>query len=436
MRIPFIGASPIRKNFAANLYGIGIQLINQILLVPIYIIFWGKDLYSDWIVISALTAFFSMSDIGLNNVIQNRFAMKYAEGNTKECNSLLTDNFILVTIIFLLLALLSIAFLVIFDITELMNIKALSRIEASVVFVLLICRVFFDMYRNVENAIYRAVHKASRSILMDQTTLLIVSLLILACVVAHISMPVMCLIIIVPSLLMLVYKYYDVKQFFNYKFNISHFDGKLLKEIFIPAISFMSFPVGNAIVLQGYTLVVNCFFGSSSVVLYNTTRTLCNFVKTFIGTIQSSVWPEYSIAYGNREYGRMRSIYKKTLSFTVILSLSIGIAILFSGQHIYRIWTNNQVLFDYNLMLVFQIGLFIESIWTSGSVALMSTNHHMKLSLVYLVSTIIAVSTAAILGKMGCPLFYVPGSLIILHVIMCVYTIPAGYKLGSGDELP
>ena len=65
--------SPIRKNIIANLFGVGINLINQIVLVPFYIIYWGNDLYADWIVISALTAFFGMSDMGLNSVIQNRF---------------------------------------------------------------------------------------------------------------------------------------------------------------------------------------------------------------------------------------------------------------------------------------------------------------------------------------------------------------------------
>ena len=98
MKLPFIGNSPIRKNLVANGFGIGVQLLNQVVLVPFYILFWGNELYSDWIVISALTLIFSMSDIGLNNVIQNRFTIKLSEGSHKECNSLLTDNFLLVVV--------------------------------------------------------------------------------------------------------------------------------------------------------------------------------------------------------------------------------------------------------------------------------------------------------------------------------------------------
>lgn len=91
--------SPLRKNFVANLFGIGVNLLNQIVLVPFYIIYWGKDLYSDWIVLSALTAFFCMSDMGLNSVIQNRFSIKYAQNKREECDSLLANNVVIVSFV-------------------------------------------------------------------------------------------------------------------------------------------------------------------------------------------------------------------------------------------------------------------------------------------------------------------------------------------------
>jgi len=428
MRLKILN-TPIRKNLVANLYGIGIQLINQIILVPFYIVFWGNDLYSDWIVISALTAFFTMSDIGLNNVIQNRFAMKYAEGDTKECDSLMADNFILVTIIFSIAIGLSILFLSCTDVTDVMNLHILTRFEANIIFLLLICRVFIDMYRNIENAIYRAVHRASRAIIFDQTTTLFIALLTLGCVVIGIPMTWMCLIIITPSVTMMIYKYFDVKQFYNYHLSLKQFNAPLLKEIFIPAISFMSFPAGNAIVLQGYTLVVNAYFGPVAVVLYNTTRTLCNFVKSLLGTLQNSVWPEYSIAYGKKDYTTMRRLHRKIMKVTIAASFSIGVALLFAGPFIYNIWTHDKVEFSVPLMTVYIVVLFVESLWTSSSVTLMATNNHIKLGVCYIVFTSIALGLAVLFGTMHFSLPMIAATLIISNTFMCLYTIPAGFKL-------
>lgn len=435
MSIPILKKTPIRKNFAANLYGIGVQLINQILLVPFYIVYWGDEQYCDWIVISSLTAFFTMSDIGLNNVIQNRFAIKMAEGNTKECDSLLTDNFVLVSIIFSVALILSGLFLKYMDITSVMHIGVFTRQEVSIVFMLLICRVFADMYRNIVNAIYRAVHNASRAILFDQTTTLCIALLTLLCIVLEVHVTWMCFYIILPSVGMLVFKYFDVKKYYNYSLSISQFDSSLLKQIFIPALSFMSFPAANTIVLQGYTLVVNTYFGPAAVVLYNTTRTLCNFVKTFLGTIQNSVWPEYSIAYGKQDFSTMRALHRKMIKVTIATAFIIGTLLLLAGPFIYDIWTHSKVKFNYPLMFAYILVLFVESLWTSSSVTLVATNNHVKLGIYYIAFTLIALLIAVILGIINMPLWVITSTLILSNMAMCLYTIPAGFKLTNDNIL-
>ena len=429
MKFHFIGNSPIRKNFLANIYGTGVHMISQIILVPFYLLFWGNELYSDWIVISALTSFFTMSDIGLNNVIQNRFAIKLAEGNKAECNILLTVNFILVTVIFSSLLISSILFVVIFDITNLLNIRILSRIDSSIIFVLLIIRVFIDMYRNIENAIYRALHNASRAIMLDQTISLIIALFTFLCLFCGIDIIWMCIFLIIPSLVMLFFKHHDVRKYFDYHFSISQFRFSLLKEIFVPAMSFMSFPIGNAIILQGYTLIVNNFFGANIVVLYNTTRTLGNFVKTLLSTVQNSVWPEYSIAYGKKDYFLMRHLHRRILKITILTSIASGCFILLFGSYIFHIWTQGKVEFNFLLMLIFIIQIFVDSLWCSSSVTLLATNNHIILGKYYLISTLSALCFAVLLGSFGLSLNLIASTLIISNLFMCFYAIPAGFKL-------
>ena len=150
--------SPIRKNILANFYGIGIVLLNQIVLVPFYIVFWGNELYSDWIVISALTSIFCLSDAGLNSVIQNRFAIKMAEGDDRECKSLLASNYTIITIVAAVLIPIGLGYVSIFDITEKMNLRVVDRLEGSKIFMLLLVQVFITMYSTIANAVYRAVH--------------------------------------------------------------------------------------------------------------------------------------------------------------------------------------------------------------------------------------------------------------------------------------
>lgn len=436
MKIPFIGNSPIRKNMTANLFGVGVQLLNQIVLVPFYILFWGNELYSDWIVISALTTIFAMSDVGLNNVIQNRFSIKLSEGEHKECNSLLTDNFLLVAITLLLTLLGCLVFVGFWDITKVMNLHLLTRTQANFVFIVLLVKVFIGMFSGIENAIYRATHNASISVYMDQIGNLVVALLTLGCILLKVPVVIMCVLICLPQAILLVVKHFHSKRYYNYKFSLFSADWPLFKSVLLPSLSFMAFPLGNTIVLQGYTLVVNSFFGADSVVLYNTTRTLCNFIKTLLGTLQGAVWPEYSIAYGKGDFSLMRHLHHKILKVTVLTSTCAGLGLLLFGSFIFKVWTHNAVEFSYTLMGVYVCALFVESLWTSSSVTLMATNNHTKLGIIYIVAASLAIALANGLLSLidGCSLALMTTSLIFMHIIIASYAINAGFKL-TKDKL-
>lgn len=149
-----------------------------------------------------------MSDVGLNNVIQNRFSMKLSEGNRKECDSLLTNNFLLVAASLLITLLGCITFVGIWDITEVMNLHLLNRAQANFVFLILVVKVFVGMFSGIENAIYRATHNASISVYMDQIGNLAVALLILGCILLKVPVTIMCVLICLPQLILLIVKHF------------------------------------------------------------------------------------------------------------------------------------------------------------------------------------------------------------------------------------
>ena len=80
----------------ASFLGILLNIANQLVLIPFYIHIWGNELYGDWIVLTSATAFFQMTDGGLNMVTQNLFAIRLAEHKQKECDTLITNNILII----------------------------------------------------------------------------------------------------------------------------------------------------------------------------------------------------------------------------------------------------------------------------------------------------------------------------------------------------
>ncbi len=423
------GNSPIRKNILANLFGVGVNLLNQIALVPLYIYFWGNDLYADWLVLSAITVIFSMSDIGLNTVIQNRFSIKLAEKDTKECNELLTDNIVIVSAIFAVSLLIVASMIAAFDLVKFFNLHSITNTEAAWVLILIVVKIYVGMYSGIENAIYRANHKNSRCVYIDQLSLLSTVLITAACLYFSQGLVTLCIALCLPPIVVIIFKWFDSKKYFDYHFSFRNINKPLLISLVKPSLAFMAFPIGNAILLQGYTFIVNKYFGAADVVEYNTTRTMCNFIIVLLSTINNSVWPEYSIAYGQNDYRRMRGLHSKSLTTSWLFSIICAIAILLLGPYIYKIWTGGLVQFSYPLMTMFIMAVLMKITWTASGITLMATNNHQRMGLIYAVSCGASIIIAIWLCISKHPLYLVTATMILAHFAMTCYTIKAGLKL-------
>ena len=413
--------SPIRKNIVANIFGIGVNLCNQILLVPVFLHFWGTDLYSDWIVISAISSFFMLSEVGINSIVQNRFVIKYSQNDIRECQALLNCNLIIITGLFVLSIIGALIYLDFYDIKSNLHLVSISKTEASKVFIFLLIQVFALMYMGVPNSIFRAFQKNYLAVFIDHIARLSWVIVTMVCIISNTSIVLMSALLSIPYVILFFVKFFITQKYFKIKLGLAGITIRLLREIFLLGAGFLSFPLANAILLQGFTLIVNKYFGSSSVVLYNTTRTMCNFIKTLLNSIQNSVWPEYSIAYGLKNIDRMKYLYYKAIRISFVLSLIISAVLLLVGPIIYNIWTSNMVHFSYSLMCSFLVVLIVNTLWNTGSVVLLSTNNHSQFGLLNIISTSVALVVAIILAKYTHSLSAVVYSTLVIDIILTGY---------------
>lgn len=328
----------------------------------------------------------------------------------------------------MLTIILCITYVSLFDLSKQLKVHVLNRTDTNIIFIFLICKVFIRMYSTIENSIYRATHHASNATYFDQITNLLTSLIILTCLIINIPIYLMSCLICIPDLLLIVFKHWHSKRYYRYTFISKDINIPLLKEIFTPSVSFLSFPIGNAIILQGYSLVVNKYFGADSVVLYNTTRTMCNFIKTLLATVQNSIWPEYSIAFGEGDYDRLKVLHRKAIKTALFLSILVCAILIETGPIIYNIWTHGEIQFEKDLMRAFLVVLLIENLWSSSSVALLATNNHNKLGIAYVIGSLMSLIFATIIGEHS-SLDVIVYTMLLMQIPLCIYTLKEGFKL-------
>lgn len=419
----------ILKNIAGNFYGVGINLFSQIVLVPFFITYWGIELYADWIALTAISSFFSMSDIGLNTVTANQYSICYNNGNEKVCNSLLVNNIILILSIWILCLIMGIIVFKIIDVSNAINLHIVSSQTGSVVLFLLISKIFISMLSSVYTAIYRAKSMAYKTFFISNTSRLFDALILLIGILLNLSIVFIAFLYCIPSILQFFYYAIDSRLRYNNKIHFKAFDFLLFKKILIPSVSFMLFPLGYAIIMQGFTLIVNKFFGAESVVLYNTTRTICNFLKVVPNAIKNATWPEFTIAFAKGNNMRMVNLYKKTIILSLSFVILSAIILLIFGDVIYRIWTKDAVEFNFLLMLVYMTSIFFNSIWETSGMALMATNRHARLGILFVCLSCLSFLLAINITPHTSSLIPIVFCILLVDVLLSIYTLRRSKRL-------
>jgi len=424
-----INSRLLLKNLGANSVSTGITILFQLISVPLFIIYWGVNFYGEWIVLNTMTVYFSMSDIGLNTVTANEFSISYAQCKYGKCNILLNNNYFFIVSVFSVLFLGFGSVLCTINLSEFFHFKLISEKVAEIGIMILIGQVFLGMLINSLNTIYRATHNFARGMMIDNVIRFAENLVLLVGVASGISLLFLLLLYIIPKLVGLILKYFDAKKYFLFNISLSYFNWFEFKRIIIPALSFLSFPIGNSIVLQGFTLLVNFVMGSIAVVLFNTTRTLINFIKTGLSVIGNSTWPEFTLAYGRKDYETMKKMLRISVGVTFYLTIFLALFLAIFGKSIYVIWTGHRIEFDSVLFNIFLLTMVTSSISNATGVVLASTNNHKTLSILFLLSTAASLGLAYFILRITATISYIPVSLFVIDMVLIVYVINHALKI-------
>jgi O-antigen/teichoic acid export membrane protein len=410
-------------NASANAFSIFINIIVQVLSVPLFIKYWGVNMYGEWILLSSFTAYFAVSDVGLTTVTINEFSINYAKKNWKKCKVLLNNNLFFIVIIFIFIFLSEAVLSYFIDIGQLFHFQEIPHHSVIIGLFVLTIQVFVVMLSSLTNAIYRATGNNARSLMIDNSVKILETVILLLCLILKFELVVLLTLFSIPKILGLIYRFHEVQKFYEVDISIVYFSIVELKKISIPAISFLSFPVGNALILQGFTLLISMMLGSPSVVLFNTMRTLTNFAKSGLSIIGNSVWPEITLSYGNSSMASLKKLHALSVGISFYLAMAISFFLLIFGKYIFSIWTGSDLRFDFFLLFAFLLSLNTSNIWSTSSVVLASTNNHRGYATLYLISCLISLIIGFLILSIFKDLSFLPLSMLLTDLVLILYVL-------------
>jgi O-antigen/teichoic acid export membrane protein len=419
----------IAKNYVANGIGVGMNFLNQIAMVPLFISLWGIDKYADWILITAFSSFFAMTNMGLNTITMNEFAIKYQQREYLICSKLLINAFLFITVVSIIVILLSGVVYFVNGFKNLLQVSMFSETETSVVFILLLFQIFVKMYSGIYDGIFRAISRTYFCTMTDDIVKLSELIILFAGLIFRIHIVTIVTLLIIPGFVGIIYKHISSRKWFKLKFSVKLIDIPLLKSYMKPSFAFMFAPLGYAVSNQGMVFIVNVCLGPAILIAFTTTRTFVNVIRLFVALLKNAVWPEISVAYGKKDINAISVLYYRSLLITSILTILCVTGLAFLGKPIYLTWTKHAVLFEpvffYGMLAV----LLTSCLWEIISVVSWATNNHIALSLTFFIIRLLEVGFTYLL------LTFYPHIAIIPMIIFFVELYLLGYGIKKSCQI-
>ncbi len=419
-----LNASLLRRlssGVGANLYGQGVNIAIQLVSLPLFLHFWGARMYGEWLILSAVPTYFSMADAGMVAVAMNKMTMLRARAEIQEANSVFQSVFLLTSIAICAVAI-PCAFLV-----WAINFELINSQEKKLALVLLILVALANVFNGLFEAVLVASRRYGTAIFGTNTARLLEWMAAVAALALGGSFLIVAAAMLIARIVVSTAIWCYVSRAhreFVWGFRLA--TAQQLKELAIPAVSFMAFPVGSALNIQGITVLVGSLFGPVFLATFNTYRTLSRVIIQLIGVFSHAIWPEFSRLYGVSSMEKLHKAFSSANLVAVVLNFGAAGVLWLVADQLLQVWTRGKIPYDAHIFGLFLLCTIAGGLWHLPRVLLMSTNQHPALSIWYLGFSALAIPLAWILSSVAGTAGPVFGTLALeAAMVVVTYTLAA-----------
>ena len=431
-----ISSSPVRrriiKGLGANSFGQVVNIIIQLTSVPIFLHFWGADLYGKWLILSAMPGYLSMSDIGFGSVAGNEMTMLTARQDYQEALKVFQSAWVFITSVCSAIGLVVIALAYLLPFDSWFNLQPLPKTQVSLVICLLALYTLVSQQGGLIDAAFRSDGRYAQGTALASVVRFMEMFLALICVSLGGQLVAAASVLLIGRLLGQGWMWLMFRRGSQWlSFGYAKARLETIQRLIRPAVAFMAFPMSQALIFQGMTLTVGVVLDPVAVVVFTASRTVTRIVIQFISLVNHAVWPELSSAFGSGDLLLARKIYQKASLFSLWISIVTSIVLVFIGPWLLRTWTTRHIVIDIPLFYLMLTLVISSSLWQSSSVVLMATNTHGGFAKISLIASIGGIILAYILLKL-IGLIAAPIALLATDIFMGFYATQKALRVIKG----
>ena len=413
------------SGWVSKLAGTIIQLVQ----VPVFFHFWSTPLYGEWMIVTSIPTYLSFSNIGFGNVAGNEMTMLVAAEDRDGALRVFQSCWWLIAIICGVTIVAMSGALYLLPVAQKLHLSAMSESDTKWIIFYLGVSVLLGQLEQLLQSAYRCIGRyAYGSFLKSAISLAAFACMIVPVVLgggARVTALVFAAANVAGTLLLCVLVRRDI-PWMEYGWSRASFGE--IKKLTGPAIAFMGFPIGNALNLSGTLLAVGYALGPTDVAIFSTARTVSRVALQMVQMVNSTFWPEMSVAFGQKNVNLTRTLHRRACQMALIIAAVVVAGMMTVGPWFLSHWTGGHVPPSRGLLSLLLLVVVFYALWSTSSTLLAAINRHQKLAAYYIFAT--SLTCALCYGlSLRFGLYGAAGALLVSELVMNLYVLPASLRI-------
>ncbi|TWU25793.1 hypothetical protein Pla144_30050 [Bythopirellula polymerisocia] len=388
---------------------------------------WGKELYGEWLLLSAIPSFIELANGGISKVACVDMIKATARKDSKRFQQIVQTTCTLILLITFPVAML----LLVASATPIDSYLPFSSIdpfEVRVITFTFVANFILMQLSQIYDGMYQSFLSFARLVVLSNIERLATAVVVIIFVLRGATPIGVALTMTIMQFLFLLARSYDIHNVAEpwarsvMGFGIRHRSHELVRSLFRPAISYGLLPLCNAIRGGGILWIIGYALNPAAVALFSALRTLANSGGMLLSVVTQSISPELTVAVTSENHDLARLIFRKALQVVVVSSIFFAIGLFCAGGWIFALWTNRELQFDNQVFTLLLCVVIAKNFWSSALVVATSSNRHTRDTVFVLLGHLVALSGALVLV----PLIGLPGaaiSLLVCDIVISVFVI-------------
>jgi O-antigen/teichoic acid export membrane protein len=413
------------RSLGATGFSLGSLVLIQLAGVPLFLHGFGVHLYGEWLVLSALPAYLALSDLGFVGVLGNDMTMRLTRDDQEGALAAFQSVFVTITALSGAMGVSCVIALWFVDPRHALSVSLMSHGDVALTLAFLIGNVLVSLQLGLLEAGFRCVGKFPRGN-AGISAVRLAALGTSAGVALAGGGPVGASAAQVAATTV---GYLGLRVLLRrdapwLSFGYGAFSRSILGELLPPASSYLCFPIGNALTLQGMVLVVSAQLGPAQVVVVNVVRVATTGIRQLVSVINHAVWPELTRAIVVHDLPLARRLHLNAVRANLVLAIVAAGALMGMGTRIVQLWTRDAVSPDPTFLRLMVLTVICDSAWVTSAVVLLSVNRHQRTAVLYVATSGLAVAVVALcIDRFG--LCVIPAALMASGAVLTVYVARA-----------